>query len=702
METRIGWYSRCRRWGQVNLREIDPPLTDVSWWVEVFRRTRIDGLTVNAGGIIAYYPTRIPGHWRSRWLGDRDLFGEFVAAAKGLGLYVLGRMDCAGVHRDFAYSHPDWLMVDKEGRPYQYRDVELYYTCPNSPYYRQYIPDIFREVLNTYDIDGFFDNGWPSLGRREAICHCVHCQRAFRQATGFPVPDREDWDDPLFRQWVAWRYQVMEEVWDYFNAVVRAIKPWAIWVGNLYGHDFGNAPNRGVDWLNLARHAAMFGLDHQGRALTVPVFSVGEFGRLLRNVAEGKPFYNLYGTWYAHTPPKRTLAKPAAELTLWLAEAVASGFRPWWHSIGAANPDRRWVPAVAEFFQWHAQNEQYLLDRASLAETALVFSQRTLDYYGREAPDERVSRHLHGWALALLKARIPFDIVHERKLSPPELTQYRLLILANAAALSDEAITHLRAFVERGGSLIATFESTLYDEWGQPRDDYALADLLGIHRSGLPLGPLGHAFQQVRRFDHPIVAWVRDTDYLACNGRLCPVTTEPDVQTLATLIPPYPIYPPEFTFPEVRETVRPTLLVRERGASRLVYFPSDIDRELWDHNFPEFARLLGEAARWALGQPPVVRVEGPGLLDVQPYRQGEAIIVHLVNLTQAHLWRAPLDEITPVPGQRLQVRWPAGQPVRSVRLLVAGREADWQVEGETVTVRVPEIGAHEVVVIQGG
>jgi len=47
-------------------------------------------------------------------------------------------------------------------------------------------------------------------------------------------------------------------------------------------------------------------------------------------------------------------------------------------------------------------------------------------------------------------------------------------------------------------------------------------------------------------------------------------------------------------------------------------------------------------------------------------------------------------------------RWPAGQPVRSVRLLVAGREADWQVEGETVTVRVPEIGAHEVVVIQGG
>ena len=716
-ETKRGWFNDCRRWGQVNLREIDPPNTDVSWWVDVFRRTRIDAVTINAGGIIAYYPTQIEGHWRSRWLGDRDLFGEFVDAAKDIGLYVLGRMDCAGAHRDFAYSHPDWLLVNEEGEPYRYQDVELYYTCPNSPYYRGYIPEVFREVLRGYDIDGFFDNGWPSLGRREAICHCVHCQRHFRRSTGLQLPDREDWEDSAFRQWVAWRYRVMEEIWELFNETVSAEKPSAVWIGNLYGHpDFAAAPNRSVDWLNLARKSGVFGIDHQGRALNQPTFLVGEFGRLLRNVAEGKPFYNLFGTWHAHTPMKRTLAKPAAEASLWLAESTATGFRPWWHSIGAANEDRRWVPAFEEFFQWHAEHERHLVDRQSLAEVGVVFSVRTTDYYGREAPDERVSKHLHGLVYGLLKARIPFDIVHERKLDAASLDQYRSLILPNVAALSDEQCAQIRAFVERGGSLIATFESSLYDEWGQPRDDYGLAEILGVHKSGLPIkklsdafslvyrgeAPVGHAFQLIRQPDHPIFEWVHDTDYLAYDGRLCLITTEPDVRMLATLIPPYPMYPPEMAFPEFRETPTPTVVVREVGDSRIVYFPGDIDRELWDHNLTELGQTMGEAIRWALGNRQIISVDGPGLLDVQPYRKGDELIVHLVNLNQVNVWHAPLDEIIPLPGQRVRVRLQSRERVQGAQLLVAGQPVDWHADGQEITISIPAIEAHEVVVLTLG
>jgi hypothetical protein len=714
-EDHVRWYERCNRWGQVNVREIDPPTTDVAWWVDVFRRTRVDAVTVNAGGIIAYYPTKIPGHWTSRWLGDRDLFGEFVAAARESGLHVLARMDCAGVHRDLAYCHPDWLLMDREGQPYRYQDVELYYTCPNGPYYREYMPEVFREILQGYDVEGFFDNGWPSLGRRQAICHCLHCQRGFRRSIGEALPDREDWDSPVFRQWVAWRYRVMEEVWDLFNKAVEAAKPGAVWIGNLYGHDFAAAPNRGVDWLNLARKSGIFGIDHQGRGLSQPTFSAGEFGRLLRNVAENKPFYNLYGTWHAHTPVKRTLSKTPAEATLWLAESTAAGFLPWWHSIGAANEDRRWVPAFEEFFRWHAENDRYLTDRQSLAEVGVVFSVQTTDYYGKEAPDERVSSHLHGTVYSLLKARIPFDIVHERKLDADSLSQYRVLMLPNVAALSDEQCADIRAFVERGGSLVATFESTLYDEWGQARDDYGLADVLGVHKSGLPTrelsdefsvldrgGPaVGHAFQLIRDPTHPILSWAGDTDYLAYEGKLCPIATEPDTRVLATLIPPYPMYPPEMTFSEHRETSAPTIVVRERGDSKIVYFPGDVDREFWKHNLTELGRALGEAARWTLGTSAAVAVEGPGLLDIHPYRKGGDRIVHLVNLSQEGLWRAPMDEITPLPGQRLRIRVGPDDHVQGVRLLVSGRQAEWSVDEREVVVTVPTIEAHEVVVLIG-
>src|SRR6266498_3137509 len=75
------WYRRCYRWGQTNLTEIDPTRYDDTWWRQHWRRTRVQGVIVNAGGIVAYYPSRFPLHHRALYLGERDLYGEIVAAA---------------------------------------------------------------------------------------------------------------------------------------------------------------------------------------------------------------------------------------------------------------------------------------------------------------------------------------------------------------------------------------------------------------------------------------------------------------------------------------------------------------------------------------------------------------------------------------------------------------------------------------------
>ena len=701
IQNRTDWFEVCRRWGQVNLQEIDPAGTDIEWWAEIFRRTRIDGLTINAGGIYAFYPTALP-QFRPQKELNRDLFGEFVSAAKELGLYVLARMDAAGIHPDFMSSHKDWIMVDKQGRPYKYRgDLDLYYACPSGPYYREFIPQVLKEILENYDADGFFDNGWPAQGRREAMCHCTYCKRSFREKTGLSIPDEEDWDDPDFRQWIKWRYSLMEEVWDLFDRTAKGVKPWAIWQGNLHGRDFAGAANRGEDLLTLARRSSMFGSDHQGRELHTPPFSAGEMGKLLRCIAEGKPCYNVIGTWYAHTPAKRTLAKPLAEQALWMAEIVATGVRPWWHAIGASNRDRRWVDGVVDFFEWHAQNQDHLLEgRTSMAKVALVYSVNTLDYYGREHPDSRVSDHWHGMYYALLRNRIPFDIVHERQLDAESLSRYNVLALSNTACLSDEQCEQIRAFVQRGGGIVATFEASLYDQDGQPRADYGLADVLGVHQSGPTTGPVGHAFQLVRSPGHPILDWVHDTDYLAFNGRLCPATADEGVESLLTLIPDFPTRPPETTFPRIRETQTPTLLARDWGTYRSVYFPGDTDRELWENNFPEFHRLLGNAVLWALGDELDVVVQGPGLVDVQPYSKPDHIVVHLVNLNQPNLWKAPIDEIAPLPGLKVSVALPRGRSARGARLLVSGREPDVTVADGRASLNTGQIEAHEVVVLE--
>ena len=82
------WYRTTLRWAQTNLVECDPARYDTEWWREHWRKTRIQGVIVNAGGIVAYYPSRFPLHHRAEKLGERDLYGEIVAAAREEGLAV--------------------------------------------------------------------------------------------------------------------------------------------------------------------------------------------------------------------------------------------------------------------------------------------------------------------------------------------------------------------------------------------------------------------------------------------------------------------------------------------------------------------------------------------------------------------------------------------------------------------------------------
>src|SRR5262245_10965731 len=80
------WVERVMRWAQLTLVEDDPGRFDLAFWLDYFRRTHSDGACLSAGGCVAYYPTTIPFHHRSRWLGDRDPFGDLVKGCRDLGM----------------------------------------------------------------------------------------------------------------------------------------------------------------------------------------------------------------------------------------------------------------------------------------------------------------------------------------------------------------------------------------------------------------------------------------------------------------------------------------------------------------------------------------------------------------------------------------------------------------------------------------
>src|SRR3954454_2013160 len=105
------WYRRTARWGQTNITEADVDRYDIAWWRQHWRRTAVQGVVINAGGIVAYYPSKFPLHYRAPALKDRDLFGELARAAHEDGLAVLARMDSSQAHEDLYRAHPDWFGV---------------------------------------------------------------------------------------------------------------------------------------------------------------------------------------------------------------------------------------------------------------------------------------------------------------------------------------------------------------------------------------------------------------------------------------------------------------------------------------------------------------------------------------------------------------------------------------------------------------
>ena len=100
---------------------------------------------------MAYYPTQVPFHHRSAWLGDRDVFGELVAGCRKLGMVVIARTDPHATYDDVQAAHPDWIAVDADGRPRRHwASPEMWVTCGLGPYNFEFMTEVKREIMARY------------------------------------------------------------------------------------------------------------------------------------------------------------------------------------------------------------------------------------------------------------------------------------------------------------------------------------------------------------------------------------------------------------------------------------------------------------------------------------------------------------------------------------------------------------------------
>jgi len=676
----VPWQRRIRRVGQLNMTEHDPVTLDIAQWADYWASLKVDAVLVSVTGILAYYQTKVPFHRKGKYLGDRDFFGDCCAAAKKRGLRVIARLSPDLNWEDAVAAHLEWFAQDAEGKPQVHtEDPRLFRTCMFSTYMTDYIPAVMREVNSLYDVDGLFTNGWPPLGKLP-VCHCAICRT-------LPASGTVDYWDKFNQRTVF--------LWKLYDSIAKERH-----AGNFYFANLGGGVRCSANLVELGELCEWFQADNQGRGgEDAPIWGCAMQGRVCRAVQKGKMAANVTAGWSTGPVRWRGVSKSEAEWRIWVDETLASGMVPYHHIVGAENglgEDQRSLGPAREFFQWTAKHDPHFTNKRSIASIGVVMGQRTQLFY-QPPRGASAAQYMEGMYYALLEGRFLFDFVHEEKLALTDLEKYRALLLPNIALLSDSQLARLREYVDAGGSLLATFETGLYTERNQKRAEFGLGDVLGIRKAGDILGTTGNAYSARIEKRHPILAGLTGTNWIAGADYRVPLAPVED--PILTVVPGSVAYPPELSYPDPSHTREPAVVLRQKGKSRLVYFPGDIDRTLWHSGHTDLSRLLRNAIRWVAGDDQPVTIDGEGLIESFAWETQAGFAVHVLNYTNPAVHRGWVREFYPIGEQRVRMRLPEGRKVSRVELLRAATEIPFRVADGAITFTIPKVADYEVAAV---
>ena len=544
----------------------------------------------------------------------------------------------------------------------------MWVTCALGPYNFDFMTRVKREIMTRYKLDAIFINRWDGAG----TCYCEHCRSNFRAASGFEIPTGTDTQDPVYRAFVLWRQERLFELWRQWDGAVRAINPDSCVIPNT-----GGGAGSSLDMRRIGEIAPTLMADRQSRHGMAAPWVNGKNAKEYRAAMGQKPIVGIFSVGLDDEHRWKDSVQNPDEIRLWVADGIANGMRPWFTKFGGSINDPRWLKPVEDIYTWcpDANAAPRSVEDASL-----------------------------GWHQALIESRIPFEMVHDRLLDPQHLEAFKTLILPDIAGLSDSQCAQLRAFVERGGGLVATSETSLRDEWGAPRKDFGLAELFGASWRGRTEGPMKNAYLRLEHASvpgSPLLQGLEDAPRIIHGvWRVDVAARDPGYRSPLTHIPSYPDLPMEKVYPrQPRTNIQQVFLSEHPNGGRVAYFPWDLDRTFWEVLSTDHQKLMRNAVQWATNEDAPVTVTGKGVLDVALWRQRDSLTVHIVNLTNPMMMKGPIRELIPVGEQRVRVRLPDGATARDVKLLVGGGRPEFSQAGGWLEVTVPSVTALEVVAI---
>lgn len=662
MTTKAVWWEQPYRILQTNLRLIDASLDPVALAKEA-RAFGASAVTFNVGGIFAFYPTALELHKRNPYLdGDQDLTGDMLAAVRHEGLRMIGRFDLSK-GTQLAYDvHPEWFVHNQDGEPQEYNGT--YQACVNGGWARDYGLRILREGLERYDLDGAFFNmtgyqPYDYSGRYRGICHCMNCKSDFAEMFGRELPDKEDFSDPAYADYLVFKRRTSIEAGQRIYDTVKEIRPSTGVMGN---------GKTACDFMRLEIQRAV------SRPAPEWPHQPGELARWGEATGRGRA-YSCASTNFLDYQ-WRYASETAHNHMLRFGQQIAGGAQIDYYLLGTLDqPSPAPLDEVHKFLQWHEANGEHLTMTKSCAQVGLYHSRASDVFAGLTATGKARMGAFRGAYRLLVESRIPFDFVSDERMEDDDivqqLAQYSVILLPNTTCLSDTEARVLDAWVERGGTLIATGETGHYDERGNRRERFALLRFPALSieeaRSGL------ETYVEVRDGE----AGMERAQYLHLDGWYFDVGARGEA-TGQLVLQPEPKYgPPELCFAEDHSQAGPGILRMTHGEGEAIYLPWLPEWLFFRDGLPGHRELLATLINAACAPEVLLAGAGPVEIAIRAKNQGKGQkVVHLVNYAGQR--GSAYEEPPALCGLRLGIRASSGTAhalVSEADLVLGGADA---------------------------
>jgi hypothetical protein len=642
---------------------------------EVERAAKAGAQVFHTNLVWPYFPLRRDRGGLSA--DDSRKLSELVAACQARDMrIILGLPPFPSV--EHVRKHPDWRVKPSptatSPEP-KAGDLGGRIGCNVGPW-GHYLIDLCGELIEDFEFDGFsFDGNY-----HPPLCHCSSCSAAYCTERGCDLPAKVNFDDFAYREYLVWRGEKLEGHYRKLRERIRKAKPDAVlmsWTVNAgrYGH-FLYSPRAMPTSMNRLFDLPMqeWWLDESNVGASVaPAFGVA----YLRAVAGDGPC--------AAEPYLMTRGRPATSDSLPAHERRTRAFLALTHggvlalSLGWPGHD------PAPDFREVEKRSPYLTDTKSMPWAAMLVSEQTRQFWCYKDIARRFLPPVFGTFRAALEEHLPMTLVNDWDLDA-KLARFAVLMLPASAALSKAQVSAVRDFVRGSGGLVVSGETSLADEFGRPRDDFALADVFGVSLRKQHDGVGTLAWN-----DHPLTRDSRLSELVpkrsaAFRGPWTQVDAKGEV--IAQLKP------------EGAKEPFPAIVINQFGKGRVVYLAASIDAATWSYAYPYQRRLLTRALEWAAREAPPVRVDAPMCVQATYWTQGRRIVVHLfngLNTAANHgdpATEVPLREETiPIVGIRVRFR---GATPKNVRLEPGGRRVD--INGDVL--ELPPLELHAMLVAE--